>query len=113
MARALMDRARADTSAATFQDALILIKLRNALIHQEPSTISRLDTDPALRRRRAQGVARNPFIDHAGQPWDLNHVLSAAFASWAAEAALAFVTDFVGATGSGRTDHLTTFAEQP
>lgn len=94
--------ARLDAGAPPVQDAALLVRLRNALVHFKPETIA---ADEAhLLERQLKGKFRdNQLMAGAGNPWWPSHGLGQGCTSWAVHAARQLsdsVLDTIGVTAN-------------
>lgn len=86
-----------DRSRSPYQDAKLLIDLRNELVHFEPETVA--STAPGKEAKAPKfGALRTKFPDNAlagaGNPYYPDKLLGAGCAEWAVRSALAFTDEF-------------------
>jgi hypothetical protein len=82
-----------DKGAQPYQDAKLLIDLRNDLTHARPETRNTGDVDrlsAALMKR----FQPNHLMDNAANPYFPDHCLGAGCAAWAVDTARGFADDF-------------------
>jgi hypothetical protein len=84
---------RFDQGAEPFQGTDALIKIRNALIHYRPEWDDDLDDHKKIRDRLGNRFGPNPFAG-AGTLWFPHQCLGAGCATWSADQAALFMTDF-------------------
>jgi hypothetical protein len=87
-----------DRGAAPAQDAALLVRLRNALMHFKPEDIA-ADEVHELERRLRGKFADNRLMEGAGNPWWPGYGLGYGCSEWAARSARALadrVLDQVG-----------------
>lgn len=101
------DCAPFDKGAKQFQDAHLMCRLRNELVHLAPTWVIHSDEggrDDHVMTKALHGLfAECPFAGPE-DPWFPDRCLSAGCAAWAAESALTFVRGFVerfGVPGAG------------
>lgn len=79
---------RLDTGAQPYQDAHLLVQLRNALAHFQPEDLA-ADESSTMERRLRGKFSENPLMVGAGNPWWPDHALSHGCAVWACRSAVA------------------------
>lgn len=97
----LLDRAAFDIGAQPYQDAKLLISLRNELVHYKPQFRGAADSDELTNWAKALASKRfslNPFTS-AGNPFFPDKCLSHGCTVWAWNAAVAFTDDFFARLG--------------
>jgi hypothetical protein len=82
-----------DRGEQPYQDAQLVIQLRNAIAHFQPEDLS-ADWPHRMQQRLAGKFPENRLMAGAGNPWWPSHCLGHGCASWAARSALA-LTDRV------------------
>ena len=85
-----------DRGREPWQSAQLLTKVRNALVHFEPETLSQKNPQDLVAGLKGH-VTQNPFSKNT---WELDGWLSASCATWAVESAEALVQAFAGRTGA-------------
>ena len=111
-----------DESAEPFQSASILIRLRNALVHYEPTfePIDHADYDGSFKphslTKKLQGrFSLNPLVQDWAPLWT-NKILGYGCANWSAETALALINMFNELSGNKKKpsyDKVREFAHSP
>jgi len=93
----LAERERLDRGAQPFQDAALLVDLRNRLVHFRPESIS---ADDKHRMERLRGkFADSRLMTGAGNPWWPDHCLGHGLSEWARTSAKAFADEVVDELG--------------
>lgn len=82
-----------DRGALPFQDAQLLIKLRNHLVHFKPATRAARDLNRLERQLRPR-FAENALIDTPGNPYFPDKCLGAGCARWAVATVRALADEF-------------------
>jgi hypothetical protein len=77
-----------DQGAAPYQDAQLVIQLRNAIAHYQPEDLS-IDTPSKIERELKGKFADNSLMAGPGNPWWPDHCLGHGCAEWAWQSALA------------------------
>lgn len=90
--------ARLDTGAQPFQDAAILVKLRNALVHYRPESVA-ADDAHLLERQLRSRFPENRLMEESGNPWWPSHCLGYGCAEWAHRTAKALADRVVDQIG--------------
>lgn len=100
IALGLLDREPFETGAQPFQDTVLLVKLRNMLVHYRPEwrpgAIDGAASDPDTKVEKAlvgKGFKPNPFTSDVN-PFFPDRCLGHGCAAWAWASALAFASDF-------------------
>jgi hypothetical protein len=97
-------RERLERGAAPAQDAALLIRLRNTLVHFKPKDIA-ADEEHNLEKRLCGKFADNRLMKGSGNPWWPSHGLGHGCSEWAARSARAVadrVLDDLGITPTYR-----------
>jgi hypothetical protein len=85
--------------ALPYQDAKLLMNLRNELVHARPETVSSSDKDQSQRRGQMNSKFRpNRLMENSGNAYFPDHCLGAGCAAWAVKSARAFADDFFART---------------
>lgn len=95
----VLDRQQLDPGRQPYQDAYLVVRLRNDLVHYKPELIERdLGTPGELKHWLGGKFEGNPFVptDVAGL---LDWYLGAGCAVWAVRSCLAFADDFYSRLG--------------
>lgn len=96
----LMDKEPLDTGAQTWQDADLLVWLRNEIVHYDSSRAA----EPELAGRMAALASKNlpkpPFMPDNVAAWFPNGCLSASCAAWAVDTTVTFLDTFYTRLGS-------------
>ncbi|MEZ4554043.1 MAG: IS1595 family transposase [Dehalococcoidia bacterium] len=87
-----------DHGSQPYQDARMLIRLRNTVVHYRPET-SYSDDVGKLERRLQGKFTGNRLMQGSGNPWWPDHCLGAGCAEWAHTAAKRFVDHVVDRLG--------------
>ena len=93
-----------DCGAAPWQDAALVVRLRNELVHYKSRWGKELERSKLLRALQDKGHPRPPFIKGSGNffPYEC---LSAGCASWSVRSCVAFLDAFCANLGfAGRLD---------
>lgn len=96
----LLGRESMDTSAQPWQDAALLVRLRNGLVHYKARPGRELARQKLIRALMDQRLSDPPFYD-PNLAFFPHRCLSASRASWAVEAGLAFLDSFSELLGGG------------
>jgi len=95
----VLDREVFDKGRNPYQDANLVIRLRNELVHYKPELTEReLGSPSELRHWLAGKFSLNPFTP-ASMADHLDSYLSAGCAAWAAKSSLGFADDFYARLG--------------
>jgi hypothetical protein len=89
---------RVDRGAAPAQDAALLVRLRNALVHFKPENVA-ADEEHELEKRLRGKFPDNRLMEGSGNPWWPSHGLGHGCTEWAGRSARALadrVLDEVG-----------------
>lgn len=89
---------RLDLGASPAQDAALLIRLRNSLVHFKPESIA-ADGKHELEKRLRHKFVDNQLVKGAGNPWWPSHGLGHGCSEWAVRSARAIadrVLDDIG-----------------
>ncbi|HEY6698762.1 MAG TPA: hypothetical protein VIZ67_11080 [Acidimicrobiales bacterium] len=89
---------RLATSAQPYQDAALLLDLRNVIVHYRPETVSATDAPHRLRKRLDRKFPDNPLTS-AGNAWWPDHALGAGCAAWACKTARALADELTTRLG--------------
>lgn len=89
----LLRNQRLDRSIKSWQNAALLVKLRNALTHYESLPNSQVDAKKLCVSLKNLKHPRAPFV-HETSPYFPNQCLNAACASWAQKSAMDFLDHF-------------------
>jgi hypothetical protein len=101
-----------------YQDAALLVQLRNAIAHYQPENVA-ADAPAKVGQHLTGKFADNALMRGAGNPWWPSHCLGHGCAQWAWRSALAFsdaVVDTVGVVPNyrrHRAENWQGFAEKP
>lgn len=102
-----------ERGAQPFQDAALLIGLRNALIHYRPESIA-ADTDHRFTKSLRGRFDDNALMSGSGNAWWPDHALGAGCARWAYDSAKLIgdaLSDKLGIEPNYRRHQATWFAE--
>jgi hypothetical protein len=78
-----------DRGHAPYQDAQLVMQLRNLILHYRPEYVA-ADEPHRLEERLKGKFAPNRLMEGSGNPWWPSHCLGHGCAEWAAQSALAF-----------------------
>jgi hypothetical protein len=88
---------RMDQGAQPYQDAALVVRLRNAIAHYQPESLA-VDTPAQLEKALRGKFDPNPLMaGSAGNPWWPDHCFGSGCAAWASRAVTTFA-DVVCAT---------------
>jgi hypothetical protein len=87
-----------DRGRAPYQDAQLVVQLRNAILHYRPESIG-ADEPHKMEERLRGRFAENRLMEGSGNAWWPSHCLGHACAEWAARSALAFAGQICGDLG--------------
>ena len=87
-----------DKGTAPYQDASLLIAVRNTLVHYKPEWVSEMPTLARLELRIRGKFESNPYAPRDA-PFFPYHCLGAGCAEWAVRTARTFVEEFAGRLG--------------
>jgi hypothetical protein len=93
---AALRHARAEhiaTSAATHQNATLLVTVRNLLVHFRPESSGPDEPQKLLKQLKSKNISVNPFSG-AGSAFFPEKCLSAAFAQWSVDVSVAYADEF-------------------
>lgn len=94
----LNNLAQIESGSQPFQDAKLLIELRNALIHFEPETIKSTaleeKADPHKFEKRFSGKVSSSKVTGPGNPFYPDKLLGVDCAIWAVKSAINFADEF-------------------
>lgn len=93
-----------DLGAAPIQDAALVIRLRNALVHFKPVNVA-ADEEHELEKRLRRKFPDNRLMEGSGNPWWPSHGLAHGCCEWAERSARALadrVLDDVGINANYR-----------
>jgi hypothetical protein len=93
LARVLAGQQRFNRGGAPHQDAALLVRLRNYLVHYKPEGVS-VDLPHKLGEALAGKFRGSALMRGAGNPWFPDHALGAGCATWAWRSARAFADEF-------------------
>jgi hypothetical protein len=96
-----------DHGLEPYQDANLLVRLRNAIVHYTPQWRPHADgptTDKLSLALEGKGFPQNPFTG-AGNPFLLDRCLGHGCTTWAWQASLALVDDFLRRAGVSGVHH--------
>lgn len=86
-----------ETGAQPYQDAKILVDLRNDLTHARPETRASFDEEQQnMRKRMTAKFKPNRLMENAANPFFPDHYLGVGCADWAVKTANAFANEFFG-----------------
>jgi hypothetical protein len=89
-----------DTGAQPYQDAALLVGLRNVIVHYRPETISSVDPPHRLTRKLKPKFASNALMSGStSERWWPDHALGAGAAAWACTAARALADEVTSRLG--------------
>ena len=91
-------RDQLDRSAAQAQDAALLIRLRNALVHFKPENVA-ADDEHQLEKRLRGKFQDNRLMEGSGNPWWPSHGLAHGATEWAVRSAKALANHVVDELG--------------
>lgn len=91
-------RARLDRGAPPVQDAALLIRLRNALVHFKPENIA-ADEEHELEKRLRRKFPDNRLMEGSGNPWWPSHGLGHGCSEWAVRSARALADQVLAEVG--------------
>lgn len=103
-ALALTGHDRLPEGESPYQDAYLVTKLRNALVHYKPELVTVWATDPRKdTQQKIEGMLRsksfkNPFVAEA-QPYFPNRCLSYGCARWTVQSVINFTDEFYKIVG--------------
>jgi hypothetical protein len=87
-----------DRGSAPYQDAQLVMQLRNAILHYRPESIA-ADEPHRMEARLKGKFAENRLMQGSGNAWWPSHCLGHGCAEWAARSALAFADQICGDLG--------------
>jgi hypothetical protein len=87
-----------DRGRQPYQDAQLLVKLRNAVAHYQPELLF-TDVPHRLATQLTSKFAANVLMAGAGNPWWPDHCLGAGCAEWAVQTAMALADHVASAVG--------------
>lgn len=96
----LLGREAMDPSAQPWQDAALLVRLRNALVHYKAKPGRELARQKLIRTLMDQQLDDPPFYN-PNLAFFPHRCLSASRAAWAVEAGIAFLDEFADRLGGG------------
>lgn len=97
-------RQRLDRGTLTWQDAALVVRLRNELVHYKSRWGQELERTKLIQALRDKGHPKPPFIDGSANFFP-RECLSASCARWAVESCVAFLDGFYANLGfAGRLD---------
>jgi hypothetical protein len=91
-------RARLDPGAQPAQDAALLVRLRNALVHFRPENIA-ADEEHDLEKRLRGKFPSNRLMEGSGNPWWPSHGLGHGCSEWATRSARALADQVLAQLG--------------
>jgi hypothetical protein len=109
---AFAEREELDRGGRPFQDASLLVGLRNAVMHFRPESVA-ADLDHRFTKSLKGRFADNALMSGSGNPWWPDHALGAGCAQWAYASAKALadtVTDMIGVAPNYRRHEATWFS---
>jgi hypothetical protein len=80
------------------QDAALLVRLRNALVHFKPENIP-ADEEHELQKRLRGKFPDNRLMESSGSPWWPSHGLGHGCSEWAVRSARALVDEVLADVG--------------
>jgi hypothetical protein len=99
MLLAFADAQALDRGAQPYQDAALVIRLRNAILHYRPENVSVADEAHAMEQRLGGKFDDNAFMSGSGNPWWPDHALGHGAAVWANRAVKALADHVSDALG--------------
>lgn len=81
-----------------FQDASLVVRLRNELVHYKPSSLGG-ETEHLLARQLSGKFDDNTLMRGSGNPWFPDKCLGHGCADWSVRAVVAFADEFFGRIG--------------
>jgi hypothetical protein len=87
-----------DAGAQPYQDAHLVIQLRNAVAHYQPEDLS-VDAPHAMEKRLKGKFEDNRLMAGSGNPWWPDHSLGHGCAAWAVDSAIALTDRVTGEVG--------------
>jgi len=78
-----------------YQDAALLVRLRNELVHYKPKSLGG-DAEHTLARQLAGKFNDNALMSGSGNPWFPDKCLGHGCAEWSIRSAAAFANEFFG-----------------
>jgi hypothetical protein len=87
-----------DRGGAPYQDAQLVVQLRNAILHFRPEYVA-ADEPHRMEERLGGKFAENRLMEGSGNAWWPSHCLGRGCADWAARSALAFADQICGDLG--------------
>lgn len=91
-------RARLERGAPPAQDAALVIRLRNALVHFKPENVA-ADEEHELERRLRGEFPDNRLMEGSGNPWWPSHGLAHGCSEWAVRSARALADRVLAEVG--------------
>lgn len=82
-----------DPGQAPFQDASLVVKLRNELVHYRPRSLAG-DAEPPLARKLMGKFDDNALMRGSGNPWFPDKCLGHGCSAWAVQSVVAFADAF-------------------
>lgn len=105
-ALALTGHERFDEGRLPYQDAYLVTKLRDALVHYKPEPVTVWATDPREvaqqeieKKLRSKKLPENPFVGSGGQPYFPNRCLSYGCGRWAIHSVVNLTDKFYNIVG--------------
>jgi hypothetical protein len=92
------DQPRLSTNAQPYQDAALLLNLRNVIVHYRPQTVSAADAPHRLAKRLRHRFPDNP-LTFPSVAWWPDHALGAGCAAWACKTARALADEVTSRLG--------------
>lgn len=96
----LLKKNRLDRGAQTWQDAALVVRLRNELVHYKSRSGQELERTNLIRALRQKGHPKPPFIQQSANFFP-RECLSASCARWAVASCVAFLDGFYANLGFG------------
>ena len=89
----LLEKKALDKSSQYWQDAALVVQLRNEIVHYKSALRSELDRKKFLKALRTKKHARPPFVSHLAMFFP-EQCLNAACARWAVRSSVRFLDRF-------------------
>lgn len=87
-----------ETGRRPYQDASLVVKLRNELVHYKPRSLGGKD-EHRLVRQLSGKFDDNPLMSGSGNPWFPDKCLGYGCADWSVRSVIAFADDFFDRIG--------------
>ncbi len=95
----VLGKPRLDTDGQVYENAALLVRLRNELVHYKSKWGSELESGKLIAAIKRKRHRRPPFRPATGVMFFPHHCLSAECAAWAAESSVAFLDHFYDRLG--------------